>query len=124
MPEDAADHSAEGLHGKYTVLKDGESQDGVFVLRPESDEAALAALHTYAENTDNPALENDLRGWIGEITGRGRGVDHLDDRTVLAYVFDGDSLVTKVYDERVLDAYEDESWTVDLTPRGEEVLQA
>lgn len=64
----------EGLHSKYEVLKDGAQQDGVFVLKPESDDAALEALKTYAEETDNNHLAADLADWIVEIQGGGMDV--------------------------------------------------
>lgn len=50
-----------GLHGKYRVTKDGDEQDGCFVLKPESDDAARAALKAYASATENDELANDLR---------------------------------------------------------------
>lgn len=56
-----------GLFDKYQVQKNGEPQDGCFVLEPESDPAALEALRTYANETDNLELRSDLRGWIMAI---------------------------------------------------------
>lgn len=44
-----------GLYPKY------------FVLRPEKDAAALEALHTYALQTDNEALADDLFAWMESI---------------------------------------------------------
>lgn len=58
---------SDGLYAKYRVLKDGEEQDGCFVLKPESDPAALEALRTYANETDNDQLRSELRGWIMAI---------------------------------------------------------
>jgi hypothetical protein len=60
------DHPA-GLYDKYTVLQDGGEQNGCFILEPESDPAALEALRTYANETDNTELRSDLRGWIMAI---------------------------------------------------------
>lgn len=50
-----------GLHRKYEVRKDGEPIDDCFVLEPEDDPAARAALKAYAEATENAALAEDLR---------------------------------------------------------------
>jgi hypothetical protein len=57
----------EGLYDKYKVLKDGEPQESSFVLKPENDEAALEALRTYANETDDRELRSNLRGWIMAI---------------------------------------------------------
>jgi len=62
--------SESGLHEKYTVLKDGEEQEGCFVLKPESDNAALEALITYADETPDFQLRSELRGWIMAIDQR------------------------------------------------------
>jgi len=58
--------SKKGLYEKYTVIKNstGEEVQGVFILKPESDPIAIAALQTYAELTDNETLAQDLTGWI------------------------------------------------------------
>lgn len=56
-----------GLYEKYEVLKDGEPQDGCFVLRPESDKAARRALEGYAGFTDDEELAQDLREWVAVI---------------------------------------------------------
>lgn len=55
-----------GLHGKYRVEKDGETVEECFVLEPESDPAARAAIRAYADATDNEALAEDLREWCIE----------------------------------------------------------
>lgn len=56
-----------GLHEKYTVLKneDGSLVTNCFVLRPEKDPAAVAALRAYAATTDNAELADDIINWIG-----------------------------------------------------------
>lgn len=56
-----------GLYGKYTVLKDGEEQDGCFILKPWSDPAAREALRAYMAATDNEQLASDLRDWLDAI---------------------------------------------------------
>ena len=57
----------DGLHSKFEVLRDGEPQEGCFVLNPESDPAAREAIDTYAEATDNEALAADLRDWLASL---------------------------------------------------------
>lgn len=56
-----------GLYGKYTVLKneDGSLVTNCFVLRPEKDPAAVAALRAYAATTDNAELADDIINWVG-----------------------------------------------------------
>ena len=51
-----------GLYGKYIIEKaDGTPLEGFyFVLKPETDVAARAALRTYIEVTDNQKLAEDL----------------------------------------------------------------
>lgn len=59
----------EGLKIKYNVYKveDNSKVNDCFVLRPQKDEAARAALLTYADKTDNYLLANDIRKWINSI---------------------------------------------------------
>lgn len=56
-----------GLTHKYDVRKadTGEVVENCFVLRPDKDPAAVAALRAYAESTDNAALAADIINWIG-----------------------------------------------------------
>lgn len=56
-----------GMYGKYTVYKnkDGSLVTGCFVLRPEKDPAAVAALRAYAATTDNAELADDIINWVG-----------------------------------------------------------
>ncbi|MED0673858.1 hypothetical protein P4S95_27315 [Aneurinibacillus aneurinilyticus] len=58
-----------GLHVKYVVTKvdTGETVNNCFVLRPDKDPAALAALKAYAYMTTNSALAEDIFGWIVSI---------------------------------------------------------
>lgn len=65
----AQSDSDRGLYQKYIVIKkDGtEIKSQVFVLSPESDDAALLALATYAGTTENQHLTEDLRSWIKTI---------------------------------------------------------
>lgn len=58
-----------GLYDKYEVRKDGEPIGDCFVLEPENDPAAAAALRTYAQATDDPELREDLREWLDGIRG-------------------------------------------------------
>lgn len=48
-----------------------------------------------------------------------RGDTHLDDRTELAYVYDGLSLRAICFDEREVERYQETALTVILTPVGE-----
>lgn len=59
-----------GLKRKYVVLKSdsGEPVEGCFVLRPDKDKAAIAALLAYANATDNQVLAKDIRGWVSTLT--------------------------------------------------------
>lgn len=59
--------SQRGLYGKYKVTKAGEPVEQCFVLEPENDPAALAALKTYALETDDDWLAGDLAHWISTI---------------------------------------------------------
>ena len=56
-----------GLYGKYTVRKnsDGSLVTDCFVLRPNKDLAAVAALRAYAAATDNAELAVDIINWVG-----------------------------------------------------------
>lgn len=58
-----------GLKRKYIVFKadTGEAVENCFVLRPDIDSAARAALKAYAEATDNKQLSNDIINWVKEI---------------------------------------------------------
>ena len=60
--------NTEGLTQKYTVFKNGtgERVENCFVLRPDKDPAAVAALRAYSEATDNKSLASDIINWVGE----------------------------------------------------------
>lgn len=50
-----------------------------------------------------------------------RGEHYLDDRTELAYAYDGEELLAIAYKEKVVREWLDRAWfTVSLTPAGEE----
>ena len=57
-----------GLKGKYLVFKadTGERVENCFVLRPDKDTAAVEALRTYANATENKTLADDIYNWVGE----------------------------------------------------------
>ncbi len=58
----------DGLWGKYTVTDNGGyAVIDCFVLRPERDATALAALIHYAALTPNENLAADLQDWIERI---------------------------------------------------------
>ncbi len=60
-----------GLYAKYTILKDGELiEDRAFVLLPDKDPAARAALLTYAAHTENRQLRADLMAWEAQLVER------------------------------------------------------
>ena len=63
-----AEDEYEGLKRKYIVLKadTGELVENCFVLRPDKDPAARAALRAYAEATENKQLANDITNWVGK----------------------------------------------------------
>ena len=65
-----------GLYDKFAVFRvPGDAKGGVtpvggcFVLRPEDDEAALAALAAYADHEEvkGTKLSQDLKRWIARI---------------------------------------------------------
>lgn len=55
-----------GLYAKYEIRKKdtGELVEGCFVLRPDRDIAALRALETYAETTENRELAFQINLWL------------------------------------------------------------
>lgn len=59
--------SYKGLKRKFLVFKSdtGEMVENCFVLRPDKDPAAVAALRAYAEATDNDTLSVDIINWVG-----------------------------------------------------------
>lgn len=58
-----------GLKFKYNVtrVEDGSPVYDCFVLRPDKDPAACAALKAYADATTNNELCEDIREWVAEI---------------------------------------------------------
>lgn len=58
-----------GIYRKYRVFKDGEPVEDCFVLKPPTDPAAIAALRTYAEETDNADLAADIEEWLTFLDG-------------------------------------------------------
>ena len=70
-PKDPRD----GLYRKFVVLKADtgeEIQDRFFVLRPERDPAAVAALLAYSDATKNIALSADILGWVRKLQREGK----------------------------------------------------
>ena len=64
--------SREGLYAKFVVYENDGGALGMevtdcFVLRPEQDPSALAALMHYAALTPNEELAADLEVWIKRI---------------------------------------------------------
>lgn len=60
--------TSQGLYGKYRVFNSetGEELKSFFVLKPDTDPVAIAALQRYAELTPDKELENDLYKWVGK----------------------------------------------------------
>lgn len=60
--------SYKGLKRKYIVFKSdtGEMVENCFVLRPDKDHAAVAALRAYAGVTENETLSADIINWVGD----------------------------------------------------------
>lgn len=54
-----------GLYGKYIVRKrsDNSIVTNCFVLRPDRDDAAIAAMLAYADATSDSQLAQELREW-------------------------------------------------------------
>ena len=71
--------TGEGLRCKYIVRKadTGEGVDGCFVLRPDRDRAAVAALRAYAAATDNDVLATDILNWVGQESNAPLTLDDL-----------------------------------------------
>lgn len=70
-PLDSFQHPVDaynGLKEKFLVFKadTGEKVENCFVLRPDKDSAAVAALRAYAEATENDTLANDIYNWVGK----------------------------------------------------------
>lgn len=65
----ATQENYDGLKRKYVVLKSdsGETVENCFVLRPDKDKAAIAALLAYADATKNQVLAADIRQWISTV---------------------------------------------------------
>lgn len=88
LPDPVPESDYDGLKLKYRVYKarNNEPVEGCFVLRPEKDAAARAALHAYADHEDCPhQLAQDIieglcelavdaiRKWGEESYGEGKG---------------------------------------------------
>lgn len=64
-----------GLYRKFVVLKADtgeEIRDRFFVLRPEKDPAAVAALLAYSDATKNIALSADIFWWVEKLRRDGK----------------------------------------------------
>lgn len=57
-----------GLYNKYMVIKvvDDTIVENCFILKPDSDPAAVKALQAYAAATENKVLAADLYAWVGK----------------------------------------------------------
>ncbi|TYS55776.1 hypothetical protein FZD47_25455 [Bacillus infantis] len=56
----------QGLYKKYQVTKTstGEEVEGVFILKPDTDPIAIAALQKYAELTEDELLAGQISEWL------------------------------------------------------------
>jgi hypothetical protein len=61
-----------GIQVKYRVFKarNGEPVEDCFILRPDKDIAARAALMAYAAATDNEELHFDIYSWVEDLEER------------------------------------------------------
>jgi hypothetical protein len=67
----------QSLYKKFTAIKNStneEVKEDVFVLIPSKDPAAIEALRTYARETNNLQLSEEITHWLNFI--EGKGVDH------------------------------------------------
>ena len=80
--------TGEGLRCKYIVRKadTGEGVGGCFVLRPDRDRAAVAALRAYAAATDNDVLATDILNWVGHESNEPLTLDELSKRNEPVFV--------------------------------------
>ena len=80
--------TGEGLRCKYIVRKadTGEGVGGCFVLRPDRDRAAVAALRAYAAATDNDVLATDILNWVGQESNEPLTLDELSKRNEPVFV--------------------------------------
>src|SRR5690554_792173 len=65
-----SEEQVKGLFNKYQIInrETGEEVEGqYFVLKPEKDHAARAALEKYAEITNNEQLEQDIYAWLHSL---------------------------------------------------------
>jgi len=59
-----------GLYHKYKVIKRSTGEEvtsGCFVLIPAKDKVARKAIYTYAKETDDEELREDLLAWMGRL---------------------------------------------------------
>ncbi len=73
-----------GLYDKYVVIKvvDGTVIENCFILKPDSDPAAVKALQAYAAATDNKVLAADLFAWVGKPMQKPLTLDNLKEAEV------------------------------------------
>ena len=77
------------LYGKYTVYKnkDWSLVTNCFVLRPDKDPAAVAALRAYATATDNAELAADIINWVGAETNEPLTLEQLREMSYTDWVW-------------------------------------
>lgn len=88
-----------GLYGKYIVRKrsDNSIVTNCFVLRPDRDDAAIAAMLAYANATDDELLAQELREWAEYEQGVKPPVTNADCIRAMADEELAEQLVINVY---------------------------
>lgn len=82
-----------GLYNKYQIIKretGNESEGEYFVLKPEKDPAARAALLEYAKVTNNERLAQDIIFWVTSLPeiGKCNWCDEPDNELSHPHMFD------------------------------------
>lgn len=82
-----------GLYAKYIITKEDGTpvNDRCFVLKPDKDPAAAKALQTYAAETDDEQLRDDLYAWVGKPMLKPRSLEEV-------IAFDGEIWIEDKYD--------------------------
>lgn len=82
----------EGLPEHSFGLKVKFKPHTCFLLRPECDSAAVAALRAYADNTNNVNLKYDILIWIGDATEADRPIEQTAEQIIAESIIAGEKL--------------------------------
>lgn len=100
MTAESRNETNNGLYAKYEVRKDGESVKDCFVLEPDDDRAARAALKAYAAATENEELAADLREQFDlELTPQEEWEEHNESFSYDPPELPGDAWSSEQYQE-------------------------